>query len=404
MRPATRTLVACVVLSSVLGTIHAFSLFIGPFEDGLDAGRGAVSSVYSLALVALTLAVLTGHPLFRRVPAPLIALGAAGGAAAGLVLAASASSLTILIVGYGLVFGTSNGIGYAFSLQQGAEANPDRRGMAIGLVTAAYALGAAMGALFLDARIEAAGAQSAMRSLAVVIVGAGVLSALLLATGARVVPTPDQPPVARPLIGIGRVTLAGPTTLDMRLDRRLIARLWGAYGLATLAGLMALGHAAAIAEEAGGSEELGVTTVVVAGIASAGGGTWIAFTIDRARLSRLLVGLPVASALALCIVATADNGNTALFGLALVALVYGAVIAAYPFAVNRLFGDHRYPAAYGRIFTAWGLAGLLGPLGAGTIFDASGGYTIPLLLAAVAALGSATVSRRIPQLQQPRIP
>ena len=404
MRPATRTLVACVVLSAVLGTIHAFSLFIGPFEDGLDAGRGAVSSVYSVALVALTLAVLTGHPLFRRIPAPLIALGAAGGAAAGLVLAASASSLVVLIVGYGLVFGAFNGIGYAFGLQRAAEANPDRRGLALGLVTAAYALGAALGALFLDARIEAVGTPGALRSLAVVIVAAGVVSALLLATGAQAAPVPDQPPVARPLIGIGRVTLAGPASLDMRLDRRLIVRLWGAYGLATLAGLMALGHAAAIAEEAGGFEELGVTTVVVAGIASAGGGTWIAFTIDRVRLSRLLVGLPVASALALCIVATADNGNTALFGLALVALVYGAVIAAYPFAVNRLFGDRRYPAAYGRIFTAWGLAGLLGPLGAGTIFDASGGYTIPLLLAAVAALGSAAVALRIPQLQQPRIP
>ena len=151
MRPATRTLAACVVLSAVLGTIHAFSLFIDPFEEGLDAGRGAVSSVYSLALVALTLAVLTGHPLFRRLPGPLVALGAAGGAAAGLLLASSAASIAVLIVGYGLVFGASNGLGYAFSLQQGAEANPDRRGFGIGLVTAAYALGAALGALFLDA-------------------------------------------------------------------------------------------------------------------------------------------------------------------------------------------------------------------------------------------------------------
>ena len=392
MRPATRTLAACVVLSAVLGTIHAFSLFIDPFEEGLDAGRGAVSSVYSLALVALTLAVLTGHPLFRRLPGPLVALGAAGGAAAGLLLASSAASIAVLIVGYGLVFGASNGLGYAFSLQQGAEANPDRRGCGIGLVTAAYALGAALGALFLDARIEAVGAPGALRSLAVVIVVAGVVSAILLATGARVAPASDQPPPARPLVGIGRVTLAGP----MALDRRLLIRLWTAYGLATLAGLMALGHAAAIAEEAGGSEGVGVTTVVVAGIASAAGGTWIAFTIDRARLSYLLIGLPVASALALCVAATATSGNTALLGLSLVAFVYGAVIAVYPFAVNRLFGERRYPAAYGRVFTAWGLAGLLGPLGAGTVFDSSGGYTVPLLLAAVAALCSAFVARRIP--------
>jgi len=121
MRSWDRPLLACVLLSGALGTIHSFSLFIEPFEADLGAGRGGVASVYSVALVTLTVVVLVGHPLFRRVPGPMVALLATGGAAVGLLLAASASSLVGLLIGYGIVFGGCNGLGYAFSLQRAAE-------------------------------------------------------------------------------------------------------------------------------------------------------------------------------------------------------------------------------------------------------------------------------------------
>ncbi len=87
MRPPTRTLVGCVLLSGALGTMHAYSLFIETFESALGVGRGGASSAYSVALASLTVVVLVGHPLFRRVPGPLVALVAGGGAALGLLIA-----------------------------------------------------------------------------------------------------------------------------------------------------------------------------------------------------------------------------------------------------------------------------------------------------------------------------
>ena len=180
MRSWDRPLLACVLLSGALGTIHSFSLFIEPFEADLGAGRGGVASVYSVALVTLTVVVLVGHPLFRRVPGPMVALLATGGAAVGLLLAASASSLVGLLIGYGIVFGGCNGLGYAFSLQRAAEANPDRRGLALGLVTAAYALGGGGAAFLLGSRIDTSGAASAMRSLAMAIAITGLIVAALL--------------------------------------------------------------------------------------------------------------------------------------------------------------------------------------------------------------------------------
>ena len=374
MRPRDRTLLACVLLSGALGTIHSFSLFIEPFEADLGAGRGGVAAVYSVALVTLTLVVLTGHPLFRWLPGPMVVLVATGGAAVGLLLAASASSLIGLLVGYGIVFGGCNGLGYAFGLQCAAEANPDRRGLALGLVTAAYALGGAIAALLLGDQIDASGIATALRSLALGISATGLIAATLLAGG-----SPSQ---AR-----------GSATRLSGTDRRLVVRFWVAYGLAVVAGLMALGHAAAIVDAVGGP---GGATVVVAGLASAAGGAWIAVTVDRAETARLLRRLPLGSAFVLGVAAVTSNGDVAAVAVAAVAFAYGAVIALYPFAVARTFGGERYPNVYGRVFTAWGTAGLVGPFGAGLLFEATGTYRVPLILAAVAAIGSAITAPRLP--------
>ena len=88
-----------------------------------------------------------------------------------------------------------------------------------------------------------------------------------------------------------------------------------------------------------------------------------------------------------------EDGLAAVAGTA---FTYGAVIAVYPCAVNKLFGENRYPAAYGWMFTAWGTAGLVGPIGAGLLFEAVGSYGLPLLLAAMAAIGSAHLTRPLP--------
>jgi len=46
--------------------------------------------------------------------------------------------------------------------------------------------------------------------------------------------------------------------------------------------------------------------------------------------------------------------------LGLIGYCYGAIIAIYPVAVVDVFGTLAAPRIYGQVFTAWGLAGLVG--------------------------------------------
>ncbi len=372
MRPPTRSLVGCVLLSGVLGSIHAYSLFIESFESDLGVGRGEAGAPYSVALASLTVVVLVSHLLFRLVPGPLVVLIASGGAAIGLLLAASANSLAGVVLGYGVVFGAFNGLGYAFSLQRASESNPDRRGFALGLVTAAYALGGASTALVLDKQVAASGATSGLRWLALAIAVTGIVTSVLL--------TNNDSPARR-----------SPARLSSA-NLRILAPLWTAYLLAVLAGLMALGHAAAIVDDAGGP---GGAAVVAAGLASASGGLWVALVADRTATDRLLRLLPLGSAVVLVIAAVVSHGVVLMVAVAGIAFTYGALIAIYPLAVTQRFGQDGYSRAYGRVFTAWGTAGLVGPVGAGHLFEVTGSYRIPMLMAAVAAIGSSVVARRL---------
>ena len=372
MRPPTRSLAGCVLLSGALGSIHAYSLFIESFESDLGVGRGEVGTPYSVALASLTVVVLVSHPLFRVVPGSLVALIASGGATIGLLLAASANSLTGVVLGYGVVFGAFNGLGYAFSLQRASESNQDRRGFALGLVTAAYALGGASTALVFDKHVAASGATSALRWLALAIAVTGIITSVLLANG-------------------GSPGRGSPARLSCA-NLRVLAPLWTAYLLAVLAGLMALGHAAAIVDDAGGP---GGAAVVAAGLASASGGVWIALVADRTATDRLLRLLPLGSAAVLVVAAMASHGVVLVVAVSGIAFTYGALIAIYPLAVAQRFGQDGYPQAYGRVFTAWGTAGLIGPVGAGHLFEVTGSYRIPLFLAAAAAIGSTVVARQL---------
>ena len=81
-------LLAASLLSCVLGSVHAFSVFLVPLEAQFDAARSSVSLIYSFALITLTLAVLAGHRVFAgRRAAPfvlIVSVLAALGLVAGL--------------------------------------------------------------------------------------------------------------------------------------------------------------------------------------------------------------------------------------------------------------------------------------------------------------------------------
>ncbi len=376
------TLGACCLLLLVLGSVHAFSVFLEPLELQFGVSRTSSSLNYSIALVSLTLAVLFGHAIFVRITASWLIAAICLVAAAGALVAANATSLTGVWIGYGLIFGGANGMGYALGLQLSAQANPGREGLAMGLVTAAYALGAVISPALFAAAIDHGGFPFAMIGLALTLVVIAPVCALLLAgTVFRAAGDDDG---------------AEPQAMS---DTVSLALLWIGYGAGVAAGLMAIGHATGIATAAGVEGAAWIAPVIIA-VFNLGGSIAGGAVVDRIRLMVPFSCLPVLSAIALLALAYSGTAYFSLFCLAVVGMAYGAIIATYPSGIAKLFGTVEGARIYGRVFTAWGTAGLAAPWFAGYLFDRSGGYQVALLTAAALAIVSTIAAMLLFRLRE----
>lgn len=374
MRPGP-AFAAAIVLTTVLGSIHAFSVFVLPIEAALGAGRDAVSLVYGLSLASLTAGVLVGARLWRLAPPPWVAATAFLLAAAGSALAA-VPSLSALYLGYGILFGFAVGSGYGFALVIVNHALAARRGIATGVVTAVFALGAMAASLFFREAIAAWSYHAALLVAAAFFLLCAAAVGLLLHRSGLAIAWPARRPAHAPR----RVATPG------------FVWLWLGFGSGSMAGLMALGHAAAVMEHHGADPLLVTIGVMVITGTNACGSFAAGWLADRGLTRQAMLGLPLLAIAGLAWLATTPGGSATIAGLAIVQIAYGGVIALYPIATTALVGPVEAARVYGLAFTSWGIAGFAGPWLAGLLFEATGVYTSAFVGGAlVAALSCAVV-------------
>ena len=209
-----------------------------------------------------------------------------------------------------------------------------------------------------------------MIGLTIALIGASVCGAMIISgTGARL----DAP--------------ARQTARD-KIRSGDVALLWTGFGAAVFSGLMVIGHAAEIARSDQLADLIWIAPALIAGfnlVGSLSGG----HLADAMAPKPLLAGLAIFLSGVLAVLAVSAPGLPVLAGLACVGFCYGAIISIYPAIIAKRYGMANSPRIYGRVFTAWGTAGLAGPWLAGALFDATGGYTIALAAAAGLSLVSA---------------
>ena len=364
------TLVAAALLNTVLGSLYAFSVFLEPLQDSLAASRAEVSAVFSIAAGAFTVAMLGAPHIYNRAKPGVLAAIACILATVGLALAAEVRTLAAAWVGYGVLFGLGNGLGYSVALQTVNSAWQRRRRLATGVVVAMYACGAIVAAPLFRLGVDGSGVHSTLAAMAMVFAIAAVLIAWLMRTSRVVIGRATQ---------TGNLTVSAPPT-------RLFWLFWLTFALGAGAGLLVISHAAGIVAEAGGGT--GVAMVGVMGVAAGNvtgriGAGWLT---DHLPIRQIVAAVMTPAAAGLFILALAPHPVVAVAALSMMGLAFGSVASCLPAAIALYYGANRVGPVFGRVFTAWGLAGLTTPYLAGLLFDLNGTYSTPILFAAASAL------------------
>jgi OFA family oxalate/formate antiporter-like MFS transporter len=366
-----RLLVGGALVNLCLGSLFAWSLFVGPLAAAFDRSTAAVSSVFSVAVAVFAAIVLAGGRIVDRWPPRWIVLGAAVIGALGLVVAARAASLLWVVVGYGVLFGIANGLGYASAVAVAGKGFGERRGFALGVVVGAYAAGPLVASPVITAVLTRSDWRTTFLVLAVGIGVALVVGGLLLGRGVADRAGDDRAPPR-----------------GMR-DRPLLLRprgftLWLAFLLGTVPALLVVAHAASIADAAGLSAAAVSAAVAVLGagnLTGRAGGGWLSDRIGRLPgLRTATAGLAIACVVLSLAVATVP----VLLLMVLVGIGYGTQSALVPALTADLFGTEHFGANYGRVFTGWGVAGLVGPQLGAWLSD-GGDFAAPLWVGACSA-------------------
>ena len=138
-------LIALLLINLPTGTLYAFSVFIPYYETLHQVSRATLSTMFSVSTIGYTVGMLMGPICYRWASPARLVMGFGLIIAAGWALAAVSPNLVVLAAAYGLLFGLGGGFCYNLLAQMlNLSVSAHRRGMANGVITASFAMGAAL--------------------------------------------------------------------------------------------------------------------------------------------------------------------------------------------------------------------------------------------------------------------
>jgi len=372
------------LMNLALGTLYGWSVFVAPLEQRFGWRRADTSMVFTIAVVVFALSFVVAGRIQDKIGPFYCSLTGGILVSLGFFLCAYTASLTYLFVCFGVIGGLGNGFGYATPIPVMAKWFPDKRGLAVGLAVGGYGAGSAIfGPLAQLKLIPAYGLATTFQILGVIFLVMTMVGAFLLKNP----PTGYRPAGWTP----AAASKTAATTYEFRPGEVLATPafyfMWVAYALGCSAGLMVISQLVPFARSMGiAAGALTTMTLVVGAVGNASGrilSGWISDKVGRINVLRIMIAISMVAMPVLYAV----GGNVALLYLLVVAVYwcYGTQLSVNGAATADFWGTRNAGINYGMLFTAWGVAGIIGPRIGGTLFDKYHNYQSAFYTAAALA-------------------
>ena len=292
----------------------------------------------------------------------------------GLIASSFAKTPLLMALTYGVISGV--GIGLAYSATTPAAIKwfpPARKGAVTGMVVSGVGLAAVYVApltQFLLAKTSVANTFQ--------ILGVGALVLICLASLLLRNPPPGYVPTAASQGGGSATRATAPPRRDLDWHEMLRTGqfyvLWIMFVLSASAGLMVIVHVATIAKEQAGLQ-WGFLPVAILALFNTGGRIVSGFASDRLGRTRTMVLAFLLQAVNMLVFTHYTTPWLLIFASAFTGLCFGSLFTLFPAASADFYGVRHLGVNYGLLFTAFGVAGVLGPMLGGEVRDRFGSYS-----------------------------
>jgi len=374
--------VGALLMNLSLGSLYAWSIFIAPLEKEFGWTRADTSWIFTIAVFVFGSSfVIAGRLQDKLGPFKISVIGSIG-LSLGFILASFTTTLPWIFFTFGGIMGFGNGFGYATPIPVLSKWFPDRRGLAVGLAVAGYGGGSAILAFIGPPMLANLGWRGTFLWLGIGFFIATMIGASML----RNPPAGWRPEGWTP----APAAKAAATTYDYPPSEMVktpqFPLMWIGYCLGAAAGLMTISQLIPYARTVGLTAAAATFTLVITAVGNASGrifSGWLSDAIGRLQTLRLMI---LVSAIGMVILPNVGNIGMVYVMLFVVYYCYGTLLSVFPSTTADFFGTKNLGVNYGWVFTAWGIAGIVGPVIAGYMFRTYQNYTAAFYTAGALAV------------------
>ena len=385
-------------LNLVFGVLYAWSVMGKALVGQLGWSKTDAALPFTVSSVAFAITMIfAGRLQDKAGPRITIVLG---GIMLGLGLALSGlvDSPMMMLVTFGIVGGMGIGLGYSATTPPALKwFPPNKKGLIAGLVVSGVGL-APVYISPLTAWLLKIGSISST----FYILGFGTLIIVL----ALSLLLKNPPVVAAQRDPHGASTAATPVAPRREVDWPEMLKslqfwlLWITMALTASAGLMVIAHLATIADKQA-AMKWGFMAVAMLALFNSSGRLVAGFFSDKLGRSRTMILFFVLQAVNMFLFRYYTTPGLLLFGAAFTGVCYGTIFPLFPATTADYYGIKNLGVNYGFVFTAFGVAGTLGPIMAGKIADKTGSYNMAYIVCGIMLLAGAGLALmlRTPKLK-----
>ncbi len=385
-------LIASCLINLCIGSTYAWSVFAGPMATyltgitGTEYTAGTLAIVFTLTNAVGPIAMISAGYINDRL-GPRWAIFVGGIIfGAGMILSGFATSLAMLLVGYGLGCGLGIGMVYGCTINNSVKFFPDKRGLIGGIATASYGISSVLIPLLATRLMDAYEVTGTFKIL-------GIAFLIIVCGGAFVIekcpegfmPTGYQPTETK---ASGKISVVDKNWLQMLMDPTFYIMICMLMCGATF-GMMMISQASPIAQNMiGMSADAAAIVVSVLALFNAAGRILAGYISDIIGRIHTLMAMLILAVVALILLGTAGEGAVVQFyiGVSVIGLCFGSFMGVFPGFTADQFGAKNNSVNYGIMFIGFAIAGLIGPSIINYIYTQSGSYTFAFFAAMALAI------------------
>lgn len=365
-------LAACILINLCLGAGYAWSVFQAPLIEQFGWTTAQASLAFSISFAMVPISMIIFGAMQDKKGPKWITFGGGLMFGLGMILTSFITNLTMLYISYGLILGFGIGMAYGCTTSTTVKWFPDKKGLAGGLTAAGFGSGAVLFAPLAVRLIQKHGVLLTFRYLGIGLLIAICLSSLLLSAPERkaVNVSADDKLNKRP----GQIIKTGT-----------FWGLWVVYVFGCISGLMIIGHASPIAKEFLNFDlEMATFVVSIVAISNTLGRILWGFVSDKIGRYATVALMFITSCVGLVLLSIKAGAVLGVIGIVLIALCFGGFLGTFPGITAENWGPIFNGSNYGVMFTAYGLAAVVGPRLAALIKQsANGDYTRAFIISAI---------------------